>query len=131
VLAIPTLTLSLTLTLTLTPQAAQSLGFFHITNHGLPSDLRTLHDTALLDFFRMPVATKATCSRARTNSRGWSNTELTKNIIDAKELFDYGSAQGPAGSKAQCSPSQPWIPSPGCCWDSGCCVTSSVRRQSS
>ena len=85
-------------TVSLMVAAAKSLGFFHVKNHGLSAELITMHNTALLDFFALPLPSKARCARVQSNSRGWSNTELTKTVIDAKELFDFGDAAAPVGS---------------------------------
>ncbi|GMI32871.1 hypothetical protein TeGR_g3040, partial [Tetraparma gracilis] len=79
--------------------AARTLGFFHVTNHGVSPGLARRNLEAQKEFFALPPGEKAALGRTRENSRGWSATELTKNVRDAKELFDFGHSVCPAGAE--------------------------------
>jgi isopenicillin N synthase-like dioxygenase len=84
--------------------AARTLGFFHVTNHGVSAGLARRNLEAQKEFFALPPGEKAALGRTRENSRGWSATELTKNVRDAKELFDFGHSVCPAGAGNASSP---------------------------
>ncbi|KAG2508699.1 hypothetical protein JM18_008808 [Phytophthora kernoviae] len=72
--------------------AATEWGFFYIANHGLPEkEVEKLKDT-VRSFFRLPKDVKNTIRRQPTNSRGYFDSELTKNKTDWKEVFDFAGA---------------------------------------
>ncbi|KAG7381648.1 Envelope glycoprotein [Phytophthora boehmeriae] len=72
--------------------AATEWGFFYIANHGLPEEeIEYLKDTTR-SFFRLPKDVKNTIRRKPTNSRGYFDSELTKNKTDWKEVFDFAGA---------------------------------------
>jgi isopenicillin N synthase-like dioxygenase len=79
-------------------EAASTLGFFHVTGHGVSNGLIRKNKEAMKEFFEMPVERKEASARNVGNSRGWSATELTKNKRDMKELFDYGMVVPPEGA---------------------------------
>ncbi|KAG7397960.1 Envelope glycoprotein [Phytophthora boehmeriae] len=72
--------------------AATEWGFFYIANHGLPEEeVENLKET-VRSFFRLPKDVKNTIRRKPTNSRGYFDSELTKNKTDWKEVFDFAGA---------------------------------------
>ncbi|KAG7394670.1 Envelope glycoprotein [Phytophthora boehmeriae] len=72
--------------------AATEWGFFYIANHGLSEqDLDRFKDAMRL-FFSLPKELKNTVRRTATNSRGFYDSELTKNKTDWKEVFDFAGA---------------------------------------
>jgi len=70
--------------------ACREWGFFQVTGHHVPQDLisRVWHET--IRFFALPFEAKQPVARTQDNARGWFNRELTKNIRDMKEVFDFG-----------------------------------------
>ena len=70
--------------------ACREYGFFHITGHGIPSDLIEHVWCETKRFFALPLDAKQAVSRSNENARGWYNRELTKNTRDMKEVFDFG-----------------------------------------
>ncbi|MFQ6024440.1 MAG: isopenicillin N synthase family dioxygenase [Acidiferrobacterales bacterium] len=70
--------------------ACQDWGFFQIYGHGIPEELidRVCRETK--HFFALPPDAKRSISRSKDNPRGYYNRELTKNIRDMKEVFDFG-----------------------------------------
>jgi isopenicillin N synthase-like dioxygenase len=82
-------------TITAIAAACREYGFFHITGHGIPTDLieRVWRETKR--FFALPLDAKQAVSRSKENARGWYNRELTKNTRDMKEVFDFGHSPHP------------------------------------
>ncbi|KAG7397959.1 Envelope glycoprotein [Phytophthora boehmeriae] len=78
--------------------AATEWGFFYIANHGLPQQEVEKFKTTMRSFFSLPKDIKNTVRRKPTNSRGYYDSELTKNKTDNKEVFDFSGANedGPA-----------------------------------
>src|SRR4030095_15751238 len=76
---------------TITPigAACREYGFFHITGHGISSDLIEAVWRETKQFFSLPANAKQAVSRSKENARGWYNRELTKNTRDMKEVFDF------------------------------------------
>lgn len=70
-------------------KACREWGFFHLINHGFPEHLRRRIESASADFFSLPLEEKKQISRDAENPLGYFNTELTKNVRDWKEVFDY------------------------------------------
>lgn len=80
-------------------EACREWGFFQIINHGIktnPSnsllrflgvpgqDIDEFWDS-MVSFFALPPENKKALSRSKTNSRGYFDTELTKQKVDWKE----------------------------------------------
>ena len=76
-------------------EACREYGFFHITRHGIPSDLIERVWCETKRFFALPVEAKQAVSRSKKNARGWYDRELTKNTRDMKEVFDFGQTPHP------------------------------------
>lgn len=70
--------------------AAMTWGFFHVTNHGIDEDLQAAMFEQTEVFFAAPLQVKSIVERTSNNSRGYTNKELTKNIVDMKEMYDVG-----------------------------------------
>jgi len=72
-------------------------GCFQIVNHSIDMALisRTLEE--MRRFFALPHAAKLAIERTRENAWGFFDQELTKNVRDWKEIFDFGptSEDGP------------------------------------
>lgn len=69
-------------------EAASRWGFFYLIGHGLnPSMIESLK-TQMKSFFNS--TSKYTIRRTITNSRGFADDELTKQLVDKKEIFDMG-----------------------------------------
>lgn len=72
-------------------EAMSQWGFFHAVNHGISF---TLQETLLQEmqnfFMNTSLAQKETLSRNESNSRGYTNKELTKQKVDLKEILDIG-----------------------------------------
>jgi isopenicillin N synthase-like dioxygenase len=74
--------------------ACREWGFFQVINHGIPQDNLDAILTQARDFFALPLAAKRALSRTAENSWGFYDKELTKNIRDWKQIYDYGPARG-------------------------------------
>ncbi len=71
-------------------RACEEWGLFHITDHGVcPSLLDNLRAQSDL-FFDLPLAEKKLVQRSALNPWGFYDKELTKNVRDRKEIFDFG-----------------------------------------
>lgn len=74
-------------------ETAQTVGFFYISGHGVPADLRAEAFAASAQFFALPEATKAQV-RVDQNQRGWMAQGLStlegSKTHDAKEVFFWG-----------------------------------------
>ena len=69
--------------------ACSDWGFFHLLNHGLPaSSIQTALDLAQA-FFALPAELKLSHSRGQDSPWGFYDRELTKNLRDRKEIFDF------------------------------------------
>ena len=71
-------------------QACRQWGCFQIVNHGI--DSTTLNNVLELirRFFELPKTDKLAIERTGDNAWGFYDRELTKNVQDWKEIFDYG-----------------------------------------
>jgi isopenicillin N synthase-like dioxygenase len=76
-------------------------GFFQVANHGLDSALSKALHAASQEFFAQPLAQKRSAARSVDNPFGYYDRELTKNLRDRKEIFDFA----PGGTT-------PWPPAP-------------------
>jgi isopenicillin N synthase-like dioxygenase len=73
--------------------AAAEWGFFYIENHGLDEKyLAHLWATARA-FFALPKDVRDSIRRTEDNPLGYFDSELTKNKLDAKEVFDFAGRQ--------------------------------------
>jgi len=71
-------------------QGCESWGFFHLVNHGIPQVLAERATSVSADFFTLPMPWKQAYSRTLDNPWGYYDRELTKNLRDRKEIFDFG-----------------------------------------
>ena len=75
--------------------AAQSYGFFQVTNHEVSSQLVERVWTQTRAFFDLPKPAKHALARSKENPRGFYDRELTKNRRDLKEVFDFAAVPNP------------------------------------
>jgi isopenicillin N synthase-like dioxygenase len=68
-------------------------GFFHVINHGIDARLIAALQSISQDFFALPLLEKQAVSRSMQNPFGYYDRELTKNLRDRKEIFDYAPAE--------------------------------------
>lgn len=80
--------------------ACRSTGFFYVSGHGVPPDLRSSLDSVARKFFALPASLKREIEMARGGRawRGWFPVggELTSGQADLKEGLYFG-AELPAG----------------------------------
>jgi isopenicillin N synthase-like dioxygenase len=69
--------------------ACSDWGFFQVVNHSVDAQLIADLQAVSRDFFRLPLSTKQLVSRTEDNPFGYYDRELTKNLRDRKEIFDY------------------------------------------
>ncbi|AES90246.1 protein DMR6-LIKE OXYGENASE 1 [Medicago truncatula] len=69
--------------------ACKAWGFFKVTNHGVPLSLRQRLDEAARLFFAQSLEEKKKVARDEIIPTGYYDTELTKNVRDMKEVFDF------------------------------------------
>lgn len=69
-------------------RACEDWGFFQIIGHGIDQDLREKFFRTQADFFALPKESKLALSRNEENFWGYYDKELTKNKVDAKEIYD-------------------------------------------
>ena len=69
--------------------ACAQWGFFHVINHGIDSQLVAALQWASREFFCLPTEMKHAVSRSMDNPFGYYDRELTKNLRDRKEIFDF------------------------------------------
>ena len=84
-------------------------GFFHVTGHGVSAVIRDKTLSMMRQFFALPRARKIAVERTASNSWGFYDRELTKNVPDWKEIFDVGPT-GTAGPMATSRPQWPTQP---------------------
>jgi isopenicillin N synthase-like dioxygenase len=70
-------------------KAAADWGVFHVRNHGIDPQLISSLQRTSEKFFSLPLTAKQTVSRTLGNPFGYYDRELTKNLRDRKEIFDY------------------------------------------
>ena len=75
--------------------ACREFGFFQVSGHGIPRQLVEGAFAAAHEFFALPMADKRAISRDQDNTRGYFDRELTKNVRDRKEIFDFGHLPDP------------------------------------
>ena len=81
--------------------ACADWGFFSVANHGVDAQLITSMQAVSRDFFSLPLDIKQSVSRTMDSPFGYYDRELTKNLRDRKEIFDYAPDEA-----------TPWPPSP-------------------
>lgn len=69
--------------------AAASWGFFQITGHGIAPELIERTRGTARTFFASEPALKRCATRTLDNPFGYYDRELTKNLRDRKEIFDF------------------------------------------
>lgn len=77
-------------------RACRDWGFFQVVNHGIDASIAQGLTRAMHDFFGQPADAKARVTRSRENPWGYYDKELTKNVRDWKEVYDYGPVDGKA-----------------------------------
>jgi isopenicillin N synthase-like dioxygenase len=70
-------------------------GFFQVVAHGIEPALGGRLLEAMRAFFGQPKEAKQRISRTAENPWGFYDRELTKNVLDWKEIYDYGPPAGP------------------------------------
>ena len=70
--------------------ACRNWGFFQVTQHGIDPQISNDMHRHMKDFFAQPEEVKQQISRSRDNPWGFYDRELTKNIRDWKQVFDFG-----------------------------------------
>ena len=75
-------------------RACREWGFFHAVGHGIEASVTDAVLARSRAFFRLPIDAKRAISRTHENPWGFFDRELTKNVRDWKEIFDYGPADG-------------------------------------
>lgn len=70
--------------------ACREWGFFQIVGHGISAERTERFEAALRSFFALPASAKAAVRRSAGNAWGYYDRELTKNVQDWKEIFDFG-----------------------------------------
>ena len=84
--------------------ACREWGVFALVEHGIDVALIDAFHADMVRFFALPTQTKNAIRRTETNSWGFYDAELTKQVRDWKEILDIGEAAdtGPlAGSYPQ------------------------------
>jgi len=74
------------------------VGFFYLTDHGVPPDFLERYFQLLEQFFALPAATKSLIAKHQSpHFRGWEQVgaELTNNRVDHREQLDVSSEHPP------------------------------------
>jgi len=83
-------------TLALLDEACREWGFFQVIHHGIPATAIGEIFTAAHAFFALPSGEKQRIGRTRDNPWGYYDQELTRNVVDWKQIYDFGPADGGA-----------------------------------
>lgn len=78
--------------------ACRDWGFFQIVGHGVEPERIARVWSETRRFFALPRAAKLAVARTAGNPRGYYDRELTKNVRDLKEVFDFGYVGDPEAS---------------------------------
>lgn len=70
--------------------ACEQWGIFQLVNHPVPTQWARRASAASRAFFDQPLEAKQGHSRTLENPWGYYDRELTKNLRDRKEIFDFG-----------------------------------------
>lgn len=73
-------------------EACREWGFFQVIHHGIPETAIRELFAAAHAFFALPKEDKQRIERTRENPWGFYDQELTKNVMDWKQIFDFGPA---------------------------------------
>jgi isopenicillin N synthase-like dioxygenase len=82
-------------------RACASWGCFQIVNHGVDAGLLTETERQMRRFFSLDRDRKLAIERSADNPWGYFDRELTKNVRDLKEIFDFGPAGAGALERAE------------------------------
>ena len=74
-------------------KACREWGFFQLVNFGIAPELMAQIGEVGAAFFAQPGISKRQVSRTKDNPFGFYDRELTKNLRDRKEIFDYSPAE--------------------------------------
>ncbi len=74
-------------------KACRNWGFLQVTGHGLDGRLLSAMHEQTKTFFALPVTEKRRIIRTSSSDWGFYDQELTKNVVDWKEVFDVGYAE--------------------------------------
>ena len=91
-------------------RACAEWGCFQIVGHGIDAALINATRDQMRQFFALPRDAKLAIERTGDNAWGYFDRELTKNVRDWKEIFDFGpvAEHGPmTGSVPQWPPGLP------------------------
>lgn len=69
--------------------ACETWGFFQVINHGIPLDKLHNIDQVARKFFSLPPQEKGEVRKDEENPMGYHDTELTRNVRDWKQVFDF------------------------------------------
>jgi isopenicillin N synthase-like dioxygenase len=81
--------------------ACRHWGFFQVIGHRIDPEKRRRFFHQIRRFFEMPAVDKRHLERTRDNPWGFYDQELTKNIRDWKEIYDFGRPQADHPSRPQ------------------------------
>ncbi|XP_028777084.1 probable 2-oxoglutarate-dependent dioxygenase At5g05600 [Neltuma alba] len=70
-------------------RACKEWGFFQVTNHGVPLNLRQRVEDVSRKFFSQSLEEKKKVARDHTSLSGYYDSEHTKNVRDWKEGLDF------------------------------------------
>ena len=81
-------------TLAAIDEACRDWGFFQIVNHGIPQPVTDDIVREMHAFFALPIEVRREISRTEKNPWGFYDRELTKNVRDLKQIYDFGPGDG-------------------------------------
>lgn len=70
-------------------EACKKWGFFQVINHGVPLHKLEKVEELAREFFSLPLEEKSKARRTKADPLGYFEAELTKNVRDWKEVFDF------------------------------------------
>jgi isopenicillin N synthase-like dioxygenase len=71
-------------------EACREWGFFQVRDHGIDDAAISNLLHAMRSFFALPAEAKQSVARTAEHPYGFYDRELTKNVRDWKEIYDYG-----------------------------------------
>ena len=90
-------------------RACRDWGFFQVVGHGVEAQRSVRLLEAMRAFFGRPLETKQRISRTAQNPWGFYDRELTKNVRDWKQIYDYGPpAEATSEPSAATGPQPQW-----------------------
>jgi isopenicillin N synthase-like dioxygenase len=75
--------------------ACREWGFFQLVHHGIDEGAIEVLQREMRAFFALPPEAKHRVERSEENPWGYYDRELTKNVRDAKQIFDCGPEDDP------------------------------------